>query len=100
MYFQEKTLRCSDCGNTFTFRVDELEYFLRGHVIEPKCCPDCLQAENLSLSENSGYLYIALRQTYPAVCADCGMETEVSSIPHQDSPVYFNDCYRKEKLNV
>jgi CxxC-x17-CxxC domain-containing protein len=100
MFFQEKTLRCSACGNTFKFHVDELEYFLRGHISEPERCPDCLQTENLSLSENSGYLYIAVHQTYHALCADCGKETEVPFISRQDNPANCNDCYRKEKLNV
>ena len=100
MLFQEKTLRCSNCGDTFTFRVDELEYFLRGHIYEPKRCPDCLQAENLSLSENSGYIFIPVPQSYHVVCADCGKETEVPFIPRQDNPVYCDDCHRKEKLNV
>ena len=100
MLFQEKTLRCSDCGNTFTFRVDDLEYFLRGHIYEPKRCPDCLQAENLSLSENSGYIYMPMRQMYPAVCADCGKDTEVPFVQRRGSPVYCDDCNLKEKQSV
>jgi len=100
VFLQQKTLGCSACSNIFKFRVVELEYFLRGHISEPERCPDCLQTENLSLSENSGYLYIAVHQTYHALCADCGKETEVPFISRQDNPAYCNDCYRKEKLNV
>lgn len=33
------------------------------------------------------------RQMYPAVCAECGKETEVPFKPSEDRPVYCRDCY-------
>jgi len=32
---------------------------------------------------------------YPAVCADCGQETEVPFQPRGDRPVYCRDCFAK-----
>ena len=98
MSFQDKTLECSDCGNTFTFSAEEQEQFQsRGYTNEPKRCPECRQARKTERYGNSGnsYGYTSRRQLFPAVCADCGKETEVPFEPSQGRPVYCSDCYRK-----
>jgi len=101
MSFQDKTLKCSDCGKTFTLSAEEQEFFLsKGYSHEPKRCNACFQERNLSLSENSGYEYRPIRQMFHVVCADCGMETEVPFQPREGKPVYCRDCYRKLKLAV
>ncbi|MDP3766979.1 MAG: zinc-binding protein, partial [Dehalococcoidia bacterium] len=35
------------------------------------------------------------RQMYPAVCAECGKDTEVPFEPRGDRPVYCRDCFAK-----
>jgi CxxC-x17-CxxC domain-containing protein len=103
MSFQDKTLECSDCGDTFTFSTEEQELFQsRGYTNEPKRCPECRQARKSARYGNGGnsygngsYGYTPGRQMYPAVCADCGKETTVPFEPRQGRPVYCSDCYRK-----
>jgi len=103
MSFQDKTLECSDCGNTFTFSAEEQEQFQsRGYTNEPKRCPECRQARKAERYGNSGNSYgngsydsTPRRQLFPAVCADCGKETKVPFEPSQGRPVYCSDCYRK-----
>ena len=34
---------------------------------------------------------------YPAVCAQCGKNTEVPFQPRGDKPVYCSDCYRTKQ---
>jgi CxxC-x17-CxxC domain-containing protein len=34
---------------------------------------------------------------YPAVCAQCGKETEVPFKPTGDRPVYCSDCYQQQR---
>ena len=42
MIFQNKSLQCSDCGETFTFSAEEQDLFLsRGYIDEPKRCSWC-----------------------------------------------------------
>ena len=95
MAFQDKTLQCSDCGASFTFTAEEQEFFSsKGFTNEPKRCPDCRAARK---SERSGGGAGSRRQMYPAVCAECGKETEVPFEPSGDRPVYCNDCFRKMK---
>jgi CxxC-x17-CxxC domain-containing protein len=99
MSLQEKSLQCADCGVAFPFTVEEQELFAsRGYTNEPKRCPPCRQArKSQRVGSDSGYGAGAQRQTYPAVCATCGKETEVPFQPRGDRPVYCSDCYRKTK---
>ncbi|MBM4432899.1 MAG: zinc-binding protein [Chloroflexi bacterium] len=97
MSFEDKTLTCSDCGATFTFSAEEQELFRsRGYTNEPKRCPPCRQARKAERFGNSNYGGTR-RQMYPAVCAECGKDTEVPFEPRKDKPVYCSDCYRKSK---
>jgi hypothetical protein len=42
MSFQAKSIRCCDCGLTFTFSAGEQEFFhSKGFVEEPKRCYTC-----------------------------------------------------------
>jgi len=94
MSFQDKSLQCSDCGREFTFSVEDQEFFQsKGYTNEPKRCPECRQARKSERYGNSSYG--SRRQMFPAVCADCGKETEVPFEPREDRPVYCSDCYRK-----
>jgi len=95
MTFQDKTLVCSDCGNSFTFSAEEQEQFQsRGYTNEPKRCLECRQARKADRYGSSGGGYRP-RQMFPAVCAECGKETEVPFEPSQGRPVYCSDCFRK-----
>jgi len=96
--YQDKDLTCAECGNAFTFSADEQELFAqRGYTNEPKRCLDCRNARKSNRdsfgSRGGGYQ----RQMYPAVCADCGKETEVPFEPRQGRPVYCRDCYASRR---
>jgi len=91
--FQDKDLTCVDCGATFTHSAEDQEFFQsRGYTNEPKRCPECRQARK---SQRYGNGYSSQRQMFPAVCAQCGKETEVPFQPRGDKPVYCSDCFRK-----
>ena len=109
MSFQDKSIQCSDCGTNFTFSAEEQEFFQsKGYTNEPKRCPSCRQARKSQRYGNSGYGNSGYgnsgygsrpRQMFPAVCAECGKETEVPFEPRGDRPVYCSDCYRKVRPN-
>jgi CxxC-x17-CxxC domain-containing protein len=48
-----------------------------------------------SMGGGSSYGSRAPREMFPAVCAQCGVETQVPFQPRGDRPVYCNDCFRK-----
>jgi len=99
MSFQDKSLTCADCGATFTFTAQEQEFFQsKGYTNEPKRCPTCREARKAErFGGSSGGGYRAKRQMYPAVCAQCGKDTEVPFEPRSGRPVYCSDCYSKVK---
>jgi len=42
MTYQEKSIRCSECGATFTFTAGEQEFYAsKGFTNEPKRCVSC-----------------------------------------------------------
>ena len=99
MSFSEKTLQCFECGATFTFSAEEQEFFAnKGYTNEPKRCPSCREAKRANRDNSAGYGQ--RRQMYPAVCAECGKETEVPFEPRQDRPVYCSDCYNKVRQST
>jgi CxxC-x17-CxxC domain-containing protein len=94
MGFEDKSLQCVECGATFTFTAGEQEFYsTRGLQNEPKRCPQCRQARKAERSGSAGAR--APRQMFPAVCAQCGKETEVPFEPRGDRPVYCSDCFNK-----
>lgn len=94
MSFEDKTITCSDCGQDFVFSADEQELFqTRGYTNEPKRCLDCRNARKQN-SGGGGGASGQRREMFPAVCAQCGKDTEVPFQPRGDRPVYCSDCFR------
>ncbi len=90
MSFQDKTLTCVDCGNTFVHSAEDQEFFqTKGYTNEPKRCPECRQSRK---TERYGG---GTKQMFPATCAQCGKATEVPFQPRGDKPVYCSDCFRQ-----
>jgi CxxC-x17-CxxC domain-containing protein len=95
MSFEDKALQCSDCGANFTFSAGEQEFFqTKGYTNEPKRCPSCREARK---AQRQGDSYGSRRQMFPAVCAQCGKETEVPFQPREGRAVYCSDCFSKSK---
>jgi CxxC-x17-CxxC domain-containing protein len=94
--FQDKTIQCSDCGNSFTFTAQEQEFFAsKGYTNEPKRCPTCRQARRTDAGSSDRR---APGKMTAAVCAECGQATEVPFQPREDRPVYCTTCYAKTRL--
>jgi CxxC-x17-CxxC domain-containing protein len=100
MSFQDKTIQCADCGADFAFTAEEQEFFqTKGYTNEPKRCPSCRQARKAERYASRGNSYSLPRQMFPAICAECGKDTEVPFEPTNGRPVYCSDCYRKVRLS-
>src|SRR5687768_16234090 len=104
MSYEDRTLTCVECGQPFTFSADDQEYHAqRGYSNEPKRCPTCRQSRRDNRSSSSSYGSGGgygggggyQREMYPAVCAQCGIQTEVPFQPRNDRPVYCRDCYNR-----
>jgi len=100
MSYQDRTLTCSDCGNSFTFTSGEQEFHAqKGFTNEPRRCPDCRAAKRAASgggSYSSGGSYGGSREMFSATCASCGKEARVPFQPRGDKPVYCSDCFRSQ----
>ncbi len=100
MGFEDKTLECSDCGSSFTFSAEEQEFFqTKGYTNEPKRCPKCREARRAQRYQGDSYNYRPARRMFPAVCAECGQDTEVPFEPREGRPVYCSACYSKIRMS-
>ena len=100
MSFEDKSLQCSDCGASFIFSAAEQEFFQsKGYTNDPKRCPSCRQARKAERYGVSGGGSYRPRQMFPAVCAECGKETEVPFEPREGRPVYCSECFNKIRSN-
>ena len=95
MAIQEKTLICKDCSKSFSFTVEEQEFFQKkGFTNEPGRCSSCRQSRRESGGTRSyGSSGGGSRQMYSATCAQCGKEAQVPFEPRTGRPVYCSDCY-------
>ncbi|MDR3288569.1 MAG: zinc-ribbon domain containing protein [Peptococcaceae bacterium] len=93
--YQDKTLSCRDCGQEFIFSVSEQEFYAeKGFQNDPSRCLQCRQSRKQSTGgRNGGGFSRAQRTMYPAICAECGNETEVPFQPSGDKPVYCRQCF-------
>ncbi|MBC7083217.1 MAG: zinc-ribbon domain containing protein [Firmicutes bacterium] len=93
--YQDKTLVCRDCGQEFSFTASEQEFFAsKGFENEPSRCPVCRAArKQLNRGSRFGERHEA-REMFPAICSNCGAETNVPFKPRNDRPVYCADCFQ------
>ncbi|MHB1133203.1 MAG: zinc-ribbon domain containing protein [Chloroflexota bacterium] len=89
--FQDKTLKCRDCGADFVFSGGEQAFFKeRGLLNEPQRCQPCRATRRRE--RNSG-----TREQHEVICADCGVPTTVPFVPRNERPVYCSSCYERRR---
>jgi CxxC-x17-CxxC domain-containing protein len=96
MEFQDRMLKCIDCGEEFVFTAGEQLFFHdKQFKNEPKRCKNCKQkrAQSLGLSGEGGYRKVETQ----AICSGCGKETTVPFKPTQGRPVFCRECFQANK---
>lgn len=88
--YEDKTLKCKECGADFIFSAGEQEFYAeKGFQNEPQRCRDCRNArKNASRPA---------RETFTAVCAQCGGEAIVPFKPTEGRDVLCDACFKKSK---
>ena len=97
MSFQDKMLTCRDCGKEFMFTAGEQSFYAeKGFEHEPTRCKTCRATRKGgaggggSVGSDTGS-----RALHPAVCSECGKETQVPFRPTAGKPVYCRECFQK-----
>ena len=99
MEYQDKTLKCMDCGTDFVFTAGEQLFFHdKQFKNEPKRCKNCkgkrvavLGATSHGPSRGHSYVKTETRTN----CSQCGKETTVPFRPTQGRPVLCRECFQQ-----
>ena len=95
MDFQDKVLKCVDCGTEFVFTAGEQLFFHdKQFKNEPKRCKNCKS------KRQAGFGPTARQHSYVKTetrtnCSQCGKETTVPFRPTQGRPVLCRECYQQ-----
>jgi CxxC-x17-CxxC domain-containing protein len=95
MEFQDRILRCVDCGGEFVWTSGEQQFFAdKNFKNEPKRCRSCKTKRASRPAENGGG-----RERVETVtnCSACGKETTVPLRPTQGRPVFCRECFQSRK---
>ena len=91
----DKDITCTACGATFLFTEAEQDFYQTKGFSEPRKCKPCRDAAKMNRGGGGGGGYgRPQRQMYDAVCAGCGVQTQVPFQPTGSKPVYCRDCFQ------
>ncbi len=91
--FEDRTLTCRDCGESFLFSAGEQTFFeSKGLVNDPQRCVSCRAAAKRARGAAPGG---AAREYHAAICNSCGGQAVVPFQPRSDRPVYCSSCFDK-----
>lgn len=96
--FQDRVLKCIDCGGEFVFTAGEQQFYHEKEFRnEPKRCKPCKtkRQANGPSHERSG---APMRVETTATCSQCGKETTVPFRPTQGRPVFCRECFQGRKV--
>ncbi len=96
--YEDKTLRCRECGQDFVFSAGEQEFYqLKGLMNEPGRCPECRAKRRTAMAQARTSGERPQREMFKTVCAECGGEAEVPFVPKTDKPVYCSACFERAR---
>lgn len=115
---QTTEITCTSCGVDFSFTQEEREFYESKGFQPPKKCKPCRTAAKQSRDGGSGgyggggsrggygsggygggssSYDRPQRALYDAVCASCGVNTQVPFQPNGSKPVYCRDCFQNSR---
>ena len=100
MEFQDKTLKCVDCGADFIFTAGEQLFFHdKQFKNEPKRCKACKGKRAAQVGAGSGNGGFNKVETKTS-CSACGKETTVPFKPTQGRPVFCRECFQQKRASA
>jgi len=102
MHFDDRLLKCSDCGNEFVFTAGEQIFFYdKQFKNDPKRCKLC-KAKRAGLGRTvsaTGATPLPFSRTETrTMCSACGIETTVPFKPTQGRPVLCRSCFQMKRV--
>src|ERR1700739_1507636 len=97
MEFQDKVLKCVDCGSDFVFTAGEKFLFHdKQFKNEPKRCKTCKakRVAVLGAPAAPGQSHRYAKVETQATCSGCGRQTTVPFRPTHGGPVCCRECFQ------
>ena len=95
--FQDRSLTCRDCRETFTFSSGEQAFFAsKGLTNDPQRCPTCRAAAKQARTPSPG----SGREYHVAICSGCGGQAMVPFLPRNDRPIYCSSCFDRVRAEA
>ena len=101
MEFQDKVLKCIDCGSDFIFTAGEQLFFHdKQFKNEPKRCKACKnkRVSVLGAPPAPGQAYRYAKVETQATCSGCGKTTTVPFRPTQGRPIFCRECFTQKRV--
>src|SRR3978361_1211178 len=96
MEFQDRILRCVDCGTEFIWTAGEQQFFAdKNFKNEPKRCKTC---KGKRAARPAGGGMSRERVETQTSCSACGKDTTVPFKPTQGRPVFCKECFQSRKF--
>ncbi len=97
MEFQDKSLKCIDCGEDFVFTAGEQLFFHdKQFKNEPKRCKAC-KSKRVAHLTGASTAPVHQKVETRTMCSACGKETTVPFKPTQGRPVFCRECFQSKK---
>ena len=104
MEFQDRTLTCTDCSNSFIFTAGEQSFYQeKGFAHEPRRCKDCRSSKKGEGGGGRGRGRSSSgeggddRQTFSATCSACGGPAKLNFQPDPSRPVFCRTCFQSRQ---
>src|SRR5260370_34066378 len=95
--FQDRILKCSDCGADFVFTAGEQHFFHdKNFKNEPKRCKACKAKRQGGSGGGGGYQKTETMTT----CPQCGRATTVPFKPTAGPPGLCRECFLRRKAQA
>lgn len=102
---QTTDITCAACGTDFSFSQEERDFYESKGFQPPRKCKPCRDAAKQNRDggyggggSRGGYggggYDRPQRTMHDAVCAGCGVNTQVPFQPNGSKPVYCRDCFQ------
>jgi CxxC-x17-CxxC domain-containing protein len=97
MEYQDKILKCVDCGTDFVFTAGEQLFFHdKQFKNEPKRCKNC-KSKRVAVLGSSPHGQTHMKTETRTNCSNCGKETTVPFRPTQGRPVLCRECFQQRR---
>lgn len=97
MDYQDRTIKCADCGKDFVFSKGEQEFFAqKGFTRDPIRCQDCRKAKKSKFSGPKPSKTPESHEMHTIKCKKCGQTTEVPFKPKFPDDILCSKCFEEK----